>query len=166
MDGFEFNEGVIIIVVINWFDVFDLVIFWLGCFDCRIVVSCSDVCGCEVIFVIYMWCVLFVFDVEFNVIAWGTLGFVGVDLENLVNEVALFAVRQDKELCSMSDFEMSKDKVLMGIERCSMVIIDEEKCTMVWYEFGHIFVVKLLEDHIDFVHKVMIIFCGFVLGVM
>ncbi len=103
-------------------------------------------------------------DVELELIARGTPGFVGADLENLVNEAALLAARQDKELVSMSDFDMAKDKVLMGTERRSMVIGEEEKRTTAWHEAGHALVAKLLAEHTDPVHKVTIIPRGPALG--
>ncbi len=164
MDGFESNEGVIIIAATNRPDVLDPAILRPGRFDRRIVVSRPDVRGREAILAIHTRRVPLAPDVELEVIARGTPGFVGADLENLVNEAALLAARQDKEFVEMIDFEMAKDKVLMGTERRSMVIGEEEKRTTAWHESGHTLVAKLLEDHTDPVHKVTIIPRGPALG--
>ena len=164
MDGFESNEGVIIIAATNRPDVLDPAILRPGRFDRRIVVSRPDVRGREAILGIHTRRVPLGPDVDLEVIARGTPGFVGADLENLVNEAALLAARQDKEFVGMVDFEMAKDKVLMGTERRSMVIGEEEKRTTAWHESGHTLVAKLLEDHTDPVHKVTIIPRGPALG--
>ncbi|MEM9694007.1 MAG: ATP-dependent zinc metalloprotease FtsH [Myxococcota bacterium] len=164
MDGFESNEGVIIIAATNRPDVLDPAILRPGRFDRRITVSRPDVRGREAILAIHTRRVPLSPDVELEVIARGTPGFVGADLENLVNEAALLAARQDKEFVEMLDFEMAKDKVLMGTERRSMVIGEEEKRTTAWHESGHTLVAKLLEDHGDPVHKVTIIPRGPALG--
>ncbi|MEM1032907.1 MAG: ATP-dependent zinc metalloprotease FtsH [Myxococcota bacterium] len=164
MDGFESNEGVIIIAATNRPDVLDPAILRPGRFDRRITVSRPDVRGREAILSIHTRRVPLAPDVEMGTIARGTPGFVGADLENLVNEAALLAARQDKEFVEMSDFEMAKDKVLMGTERRSMVIGEEEKRTTAWHEAGHTLVAKLLEDHTDPVHKVTIIPRGPALG--
>jgi cell division protease FtsH len=164
MDGFESNEGVIIIAATNRPDVLDPAILRPGRFDRRIVVSRPDVRGREAILAIHTRRVPLATDVELETIARGTPGFVGADLENLVNEAALLAARQDKEFVEMVDFEMAKDKVLMGTERRSMVIGEEEKRTTAWHESGHTLVAKLLEDHTDPVHKVTIIPRGPALG--
>ena len=165
MDGFESSEGVIMIAATNRPDVLDPAILRPGRFDRRVVVSRPDVRGREAILGIHTRKVPLSDDVTLDVIARGTPGFVGADLENLVNEAALLAARQDKEFCSMSDFEMAKDKVLMGTERRSMVIGAEEKRTTAWHESGHTLVAKLLEEHTDPVHKVTIIPRGPALGV-
>ncbi len=165
MDGFESSEGVIIIAATNRPDVLDPAILRPGRFDRRIVVNRPDVRGREAILAIHTRKVPLSDDVVLDVIARGTPGFVGADLENLVNEAALLAARQDKESCAMSDFEMAKDKVLMGTERRSMVIGEEEKRTTAWHESGHTLVAKLLEEHTDPVHKVTIIPRGPALGV-
>ena len=165
MDGFESNEGVIIVAATNRPDVLDPAILRPGRFDRRIMVSRPDVRGREAILAIHTRRVPISPDVEMDVIARGTPGFVGADLENLVNEAALLAARQDKEFVAMNDFEMAKDKVLMGAERRSMVIGDEEKRTTAWHESGHTLVAKLLEEHTDPVHKVTIIPRGPALGV-
>ena len=164
MDGFESNEGVIIIAATNRPDVLDPAILRPGRFDRRIVVNRPDVRGREAILRIHTRKVPLGPDVELGVIARGTPGFVGADLENLVNEAALLAARQDKEFCAMSDFEMAKDKVLMGTERRSMVIGEEEKRTTAWHEAGHTLVATLLVTDTDPVHKVTIIPRGPALG--
>jgi cell division protease FtsH len=164
MDGFESNEGVIIIAATNRPDVLDPAIMRPGRFDRRIVVSRPDVRGREGILKVHTKKVPLGDDVELEVIARGTPGFVGADLENLVNEAALLAARQDKDLVTMTDFEMAKDKVLMGTERRSMVISDHEKKTTAWHEAGHALVAKLLEKNSDPVHKVTIIPRGPALG--
>jgi cell division protease FtsH len=164
MDGFESNEGVIIIAATNRPDVLDPAILRPGRFDRRIVVSRPDVRGREAILAIHTRRVPLAEDVDLEVISRGTPGFVGADLENLVNEAALLAARQDKEYVSMIDFEMAKDKVLMGTERRSMVIGEEEKKTTAWHESGHTLVAKLLAAHTDPVHKVTIIPRGPALG--
>jgi len=164
MDGFESNEGVIIIAATNRPDVLDPAILRPGRFDRRILVSRPDVRGREAILAIHTRRSPLGNDVDLEVIARGTPGFVGADLENLVNEAALLAARQDKEFVSMVDFEMAKDKVLMGTERKSMVIGDEEKRTTAWHESGHALVARLLAKHTDPVHKVTIIPRGPALG--
>jgi cell division protease FtsH len=164
MDGFESNEGVIIIAATNRPDVLDPAILRPGRFDRRIVVSRPDVKGREGILAVHTKKVPLAPDVDLQVLARGTPGFVGADLENLVNEAALLAARQDKDVVSMTDFEMAKDKVMMGTERRSMVISDEEKRTTAWHEAGHTLVAKLLEKHSDPVHKVTIIPRGPALG--
>jgi cell division protease FtsH len=165
MDGFESSEGVIIMAATNRPDVLDPAILRPGRFDRHIVISRPDVRGREAILAIHTRKVPLAEDVVLSVIARGTPGFVGADLENLVNESALLAARQDKEHCSMIDFEMAKDKVMMGAERRSMVISEEEKRTTAWHESGHTLVAKLLEEHTDPVHKVTIIPRGPALGV-
>ncbi|HTJ84266.1 MAG TPA: ATP-dependent zinc metalloprotease FtsH [Polyangiaceae bacterium] len=164
MDGFESNEGVIIIAATNRPDVLDPAIMRPGRFDRRIVVSRPDVRGREGILRVHTKKVPLGTDVDLEIIARGTPGFVGADLENLVNEAALLAARQDKDLVSMTDFEMAKDKVLMGTERRSMVISEPEKKTTAWHEAGHALVAKLLEKNADPVHKVTIIPRGPALG--
>jgi cell division protease FtsH len=165
MDGFESNEGVIIVAATNRPDVLDPAILRPGRFDRRIVVNRPDVRGREGILQVHTKKVPLGGDVNLEVLARGTPGFVGADLENLVNEAALLAARQDKDVVSMSDFEMAKDKVLMGAERRSMVISEAEKKTTAWHEAGHALVAKLLEKNADPVHKVTIIPRGPALGV-
>ncbi|WP_437673338.1 ATP-dependent zinc metalloprotease FtsH [Sorangium sp. So ce131] len=164
MDGFESNEGVIIVAATNRPDVLDPAILRPGRFDRRIVVNRPDVRGREGILRVHTKKVPLGPDVDMEILARGTPGFVGADIENLVNEAALLAARQDKDVVTMVDFEMAKDKVLMGAERRSMVISDEEKRTTAYHEAGHALVAKLLEKFSDPVHKVTIIPRGPALG--
>ncbi|WP_437598093.1 ATP-dependent zinc metalloprotease FtsH [Sorangium sp. So ce590] len=164
MDGFESNEGVIIVAATNRPDVLDPAILRPGRFDRRIVVNRPDVRGREGILRVHTKKVPLGTDVDMEILARGTPGFVGADIENLVNEAALLAARQDKDVVTMVDFEMAKDKVMMGAERRSMVISDEEKRTTAYHEAGHALVAKLLEKFSDPVHKVTIIPRGPALG--
>jgi cell division protease FtsH len=164
MDGFESNEGVIIIAATNRPDVLDPAILRPGRFDRRIVVPRPDVRGREGILRVHTKKVPLATDVDLEVIARGAPGFVGADLENLVNEAALLAARQDKDAVSMQDFEMAKDKVLMGTERRSMVMSESERRTAAWHESGHTLVGKFVVGN-DEVHKVSIIPRGAALGV-
>jgi cell division protease FtsH len=164
MDGFEHNEGVIIIAATNRPDVLDPAILRPGRFDRRITVARPDIRGREGILAVHTRKVPLGTDVDLSVLAAGTPGFVGADLENLVNEAALLAARQDKESVSMVDFELAKDKVLMGPERRSMVMSEEERRISAWHEAGHTLVGKLVEGN-DSVHKVSIIPRGAALGV-
>lgn len=165
MDGFEGNEGIIVIVVINCLDVFDLVLLCFGCFDCQVVVGLLDVCGCEQILKVYMCCVLLVFDIDVVIIVCGIFGFFGVDLVNLVNEVVLFVVCGNKCVVLMVEFEKVKDKIMMGVECCFMVMMEVQKELMVYYEVGYVIIGCLVLEY-DLVYKVMIILCGCVLGVI
>jgi len=164
MDGFESNEGVIIIAATNRPDVLDPAILRPGRFDRRIIVPRPDVRGREGILRVHTKKVPLATDVDLEVIARGAPGFVGADLENLVNEAALLAARQDKDAVSMQDFEMAKDKVLMGTERRSMVMSESERRTAAWHESGHTLVGKFVVGN-DEVHKVSIIPRGAALGV-
>jgi cell division protease FtsH len=164
MDGFESNEGVIIIAATNRPDVLDPAILRPGRFDRRITVPRPDIRGREGILAVHTKKVPLSTDVDLSIIAAGTPGFVGADLENLVNEAALLAARQDKEAVSMVDIELAKDKVLMGTERKSMVMSDLERRTAAWHEAGHTIVGKLVAGN-DAVHKVSIIPRGAALGV-
>ena len=164
MDGFESNEGVIIIAATNRPDVLDPAILRPGRFDRRITVPRPDIRGREGILAVHTKKVPLAADVELGIMAAGTPGFVGADLENLVNEAALLAARQDKDAVAMEDFELAKDKVLMGSERRSMVMSDAERRTAAWHEAGHTLVGKLVEGN-DAVHKVSIIPRGAALGV-
>jgi len=164
MDGFESNEGVIIIAATNRPDVLDPAILRPGRFDRRITVPRPDIRGREGILAVHTKKVPLSSDVQLGIIAAGTPGFVGADLENLVNEAALLAARQDKESVTMEDFELAKDKVLMGTERRSMVMSAEERRTAAWHESGHTIVGKLVAGN-DAVHKVSIIPRGAALGV-
>jgi cell division protease FtsH len=164
MDGFESNEGVIIIAATNRPDVLDPAILRPGRFDRRIVVPRPDIRGREGILGVHTKKVPLGNDVELSIIAAGTPGFVGADLENLVNEAALLAARQDKDSVGMNDFELAKDKVLMGSERRSLVMTEQERRISAWHESGHTLVGKLIEGN-DSVHKVSIIPRGAALGV-
>ena len=164
MDGFESNEGVILIAATNRPDVLDPALLRPGRFDRRIVVPRPDVKGREGILKVHARRVPLDPEVQLSVIAKGTPGFSGADLESLVNEAALLAARKDKDKVDMLDFEEAKDKVLMGPERKSMVISDKEKRTTAYHEAGHALVAKLLPNS-DPVHKVTIIPRGPALGV-
>lgn len=164
MDGFESNEGVIMIAATNRPDVLDPALLRPGRFDRRITVARPDVRGREGILGVHTKKMPLANDVRLNILAAGTPGFVGADLENLANEAALLAARQDKESVSMLDFEHAKDKVLMGPERRSMVMGEDERKISAWHESGHTLVGKLVEGN-DSVHKVSIIPRGSALGV-
>jgi cell division protease FtsH len=164
MDGFESNEGVILIAATNRPDVLDPALLRPGRFDRRIVVPRPDVKGREGILKVHTRRVPIDGHVKLDVIAKGTPGFSGADLESLVNEAALLAARKDKDRVDMGDFEEAKDKVLMGPERKSMVISDKEKRTTAYHEAGHAIVARLLPSA-DPVHKVTIIPRGPALGV-
>ncbi len=163
MDGFETNDGVIIVSATNRPDVLDPALLRPGRFDRRIVVPRPDVKGREGILDVHTARTPIAPEVDLSVLARGTPGFSGADLENLVNEAALLAARKDKEVVEMDDFEESKDKVLMGTERRSMIIKDSEKRTSAFHEAGHTIVARLLEGT-DPVHKVTIIPRGRALG--
>src|SRR3982075_2577726 len=153
MDGFEANEGIIIIAATNRPDVLDPALLRPGRFDRQIVVPNPDVGGREKILRVHTKRTPLSPDVDLEIIARGTPGFSGADLENLVNEAALLAARQDKDALGMADFELAKDKVFMGSERRSMVISDEEKRTTAIHEAGHTLISVLINHH-DPVHKV------------
>jgi cell division protease FtsH len=163
MDGFESNEGVILIAATNRPDVLDPALLRPGRFDRRVVVSAPDVKGREAILKVHTRKTPMSTDVKLQVIARGTPGFSGADLENLVNEAALLAARQNKKFLEMSDFEEAKDKVLMGVERKSMVLSDQEKKTTAYHEAGHTLVGKFMPGT-DPIHKVTIIPRGMALG--
>ena len=164
MDGFEASEGVIIVAATNRPDVLDSAILRPGRFDRRIVVPRPDLKGREGILAVHTKKVPLAEDVDLEILARGTPGFSGADLENLVNEAALLAARQDKDFVTMLDFEMAKDKVLMGSERRSMAMTEREKRTTAWHEAGHTLCAWLLPDS-DPVYKVSIIPRGPALGV-
>lgn len=164
MDGFESNEGVILIAATNRPDVLDPALLRPGRFDRRVVVSAPDVKGRDAILKVHTRKTPLAGDVDLQVIARGTPGFSGADLENLVNEAALLAARVNKKFLEMSDFEHAKDKVLMGVERKSMVLTDAEKRTTAYHEAGHTLVGKFMEGT-DPIHKVTIIPRGMALGV-
>jgi cell division protease FtsH len=164
MDGFESNEGVILIAATNRPDVLDPALLRPGRFDRRVVVPRPDVKGREEILRVHTRKVPLSDDVDLSVIARGTPGFSGADLANLVNESALWAARQNRKLVTMFDFEMSKDKVLMGVERRSMILSDEEKRNTAYHEAGHALVAAKTPGA-DPLHKVTIIPRGMALGV-
>ena len=163
MDGFESNEGVILIAATNRPDVLDPALLRPGRFDRRIVVPRPDVKGREGILKVHTKKTPLSPDVDLEIIARGTPGFSGADLENLVNEAALLAARQNKERVGMTDFEAAKDKVLMGTERRSLVMSEKEKYTTAVHEAGHALVARILPGT-DPVHKVTIIPRGRALG--
>ena len=163
MDGFESNEGVILIAATNRPDVLDPALLRPGRFDRRVVVARPDVKGREEILRVHTRKVPIGDDVDLSIIARGTPGFSGADLANLVNEAALWAARQSRKFVTMADFEMSKDKVLMGVERKSMILSDEEKKNTAYHEAGHALVAAKTPGA-DPVHKVTIIPRGMALG--
>lgn len=164
MDGFESNEGVILIAATNRPDVLDPALLRPGRFDRRVHVSPPDLKGREAILKVHTRKTPLSVDVDLSIIARGTPGFAGADLENLVNEAALHAARKDKKTIDLSDFEDAKDKVLMGVERKSMTLSDKEKRTTAYHESGHAIVGKFMPGT-DPVHKVTIIPRGMALGV-
>ncbi len=164
MDGFEVNNGVIIIAATNRADVLDPALLRPGRFDRHIVVDRPDVKGREGILRVHTRNTPLSADVDLNVVARGTPGASGADLANLVNEAALYAARRNSNQVTMYDFEQAKDKMLMGVERKSMVLSDQEKKTTSYHEMGHALAGKLL-PHSDPVHKVSIIPRGPALGV-
>ncbi|MCE1225554.1 MAG: ATP-dependent zinc metalloprotease FtsH [Geobacteraceae bacterium] len=164
MDGFESNEGVILIAATNRPDVLDPALLRPGRFDRQVVVPRPDVKGREQILTVHAKKVPLTPEVNLETIARGTPGFSGADLANLVNEAALLAARKDKVSVDMQDFDAAKDKVLMGAERRSMVISDEEKKSTAYHEAGHTLVAKMVPGS-DPVHKVSIIPRGRALGV-
>jgi cell division protease FtsH len=163
MDGFESNEGVILIAATNRPDVLDPALLRPGRFDRQVVVPRPDIKGREGILQVHTRKVPLSTDVDVRVLARSTPGLTGADLENLVNEAALLAARNDKENVNMLDLELAKDKVMMGAERRSMIISDEQKRTTAYHEAGHALVAKLLPGA-DPLHKVTIIPRGMALG--
>ena len=164
MDGFEGSEGIIVIAATNRPDVLDPALLRPGRFDRQVVVPLPDVRGRELILKVHMRKVPLGDDVRPSVIARGTPGFSGADLANLVNEAALFAARANKRVVSMDEFEKAKDKIMMGAERRSMVMSEEEKLNTAYHEAGHAIVGYLVPEH-DPVYKVTIIPRGRALGV-
>ncbi len=164
MDGFESNEGVILISATNRPDVLDPALLRPGRFDRQVVVPPPDIRGREGILKVHTRKTILGDDVDVKVLARGTPGFTGADLENMVNEAALMGARRGKDKVEMVDFEDAKDKVLMGTERRSMIISDEEKKIIAYHEGGHALIGVLL-PHIDPIHKVSIIPHGRALGV-
>jgi cell division protease FtsH len=163
MDGFESNDGVILVASTNRPDVLDPALLRPGRFDRRVIVNRPDVKGREGILAVHTRKIPLSDDVEISVIARGTPGFTGADLANLVNEAALNAARYSKKVVAMGDFEWAKDKVLMGSERKSAVMSEEEKKTTAYHEAGHT-IVGLKVPNADPVHKVTIIPRGMALG--
>jgi cell division protease FtsH len=163
MDGFEANSGVIVIAATNRADVLDKALLRPGRFDRQVMVGLPDIRGREQILYVHMRKVPIAPDVKADIIARGTPGFSGADLANLVNEAALFAARRNKRLVEMQDFEDAKDKIVMGPERKSAVMREEERRNTAFHESGHAVVAKLLPKA-DPVHKVTIMPRGYALG--
>jgi len=164
MDGFESNEGVILMAATNRPDVLDPALLRPGRFDRRVVVSRPDVRGREEILRVHTRKIPLADDVDLSVLARGTPGFSGADLANMVNEAALAAARQNRKAVLMYDFELAKDKVLMGVERKSLLLSEEEKRNTAFHEAGHALVAAKLPNS-DPLHKVTIIPRGMALGV-
>jgi cell division protease FtsH len=164
MDGFEANDGVILIAATNRPDVLDPALLRPGRFDRRVIVDRPDIKGREEVLRVHSKKVPMAEDVNLNVLARGTPGFSGADLANMVNEAALTAARFNRKSVHMFDFETAKDKVLMGAERKSMLLSDEEKRVTAYHEAGHV-LVAAMRDHSDPLHKVTIIPRGMALGV-
>jgi cell division protease FtsH len=164
MDGFESNDGVILVAATNRPDVLDPALLRPGRFDRRVVVGLPDVRGREEILQVHVKKVPVSDDTNLNVLARGTPGFSGADLANMVNEAALSAARMNRKQVTMYDFELAKDKVLMGAERKSMLLTEEEKRVTAYHEAGHA-LVSFRREHSDPIHKVTIIPRGMALGV-
>jgi len=164
MDGFESNDGVILVAATNRPDVLDPALLRPGRFDRRVVVGLPDVRGREEVLKVHIKKVPVSDDTNLNVLARGTPGFSGADLANMVNEAALNAARMNRKQVTMYDFELAKDKVLMGAERKSMLLTDEEKKVTAYHEAGHA-LVSYMREHSDPIHKVTIIPRGMALGV-
>lgn len=163
MDGFDSNEGIIVIAATNRPDILDMALLRPGRFDRRIVVPMPDVRGREEILSVHVRKVPLAEDVDLKVIARSTPGFSGADLANLINEAALLAARRGQNSVTMKDLEEAKDKVLMGVERRSMIISDEDKRNTAFHEAGHALVAALIPEA-DPIHKVTIIPRGLALG--
>ena len=164
MDGFESNDGVILVAATNRPDVLDPALLRPGRFDRRVIVDRPDIRGREEVLKVHSKKVPMAEDVNLNVLARGTPGFSGADLANMVNEAALTAARYNRKSVHMFDFEVAKDKVMMGAERKSMLLTDEEKKVTAYHEAGHT-LVSALREHSDPLHKVTIIPRGMALGV-
>jgi len=164
MDGFESNEGVILVAATNRPDVLDPALLRPGRFDRRVVVGRPDVKGREMILRVHTKKIPLSDDVDLSVVARGTPGFAGADLANLVNESALIAARQNRKVVAHADFELAKDKVMMGVERKSLIISDAEKRNTAFHEAGHALVAAVIPNA-DPLHKVTIIPRGMALGV-
>ena len=165
MDGFEGGEGIIVIAATNRPDVLDPALLRPGRFDRQVNVPLPDIRGREQILKVHMRNTPIDKSVDAAIIARGTPGFSGADLANLVNEAALFAARASKKLVEMDDFELAKDKVMMGVERRSIVMPEEERLNTAYHESGHAVVAEVLKENTDPVHKVTIIPRGRALGV-
>ena len=165
MDGFEGNDGVIVIAATNRPDVLDPALLRPGRFDRQVYVPLPDIRGREAILKVHMRKVPIADDVDPSIIARGTPGFSGADLANLINEAALFAARGNGKLVTMEEFELAKDKVIMGVERRSIVMPENERLNTAYHESGHTVVAKILSELTDPVHKVTIIPRGRALGV-
>lgn len=164
MDGFEANDGVILVAATNRPDVLDPALLRPGRFDRRVIVDRPDIRGREEVLKVHSKKVPMAEDVDLNILARGTPGFSGADLANMVNEAALTAARYNRKSVHMYDFEVAKDKVMMGAERKSMLLTDEEKKVTAYHEAGHT-LVSALREHSDPLHKVTIIPRGMALGV-
>ncbi len=164
MDGFESNDGVILVAATNRPDVLDPALLRPGRFDRRVIVDRPDIRGREEVLKVHSRKVPMADDVNLNILARGTPGFSGADLANMVNEAALTAARYNRKAVHMYDFEVAKDKVMMGAERKSMLLTDEEKRVTAYHEAGHT-LVSALREHSDPLHKVTIIPRGMALGV-
>ncbi|WP_353073684.1 ATP-dependent zinc metalloprotease FtsH [Tunturiibacter gelidiferens] len=164
MDGFESNDGVILVAATNRPDVLDPALLRPGRFDRRVIVDRPDIRGREEVLKVHSKKVPMAEDVNLNILARGTPGFSGADLANMVNEAALTAARYNRKSVHMYDFEVAKDKVMMGAERKSMLLTDEEKRVTAYHEAGHT-LVSALREHSDPLHKVTIIPRGMALGV-
>jgi len=164
MDGFESQSGVIIMAATNRPDVLDPALLRPGRFDRRISVSRPDIKGREQILKVHTRKTPLAEEVKLDVVARATPGFTGADIENLVNEAALIAARNSKTCLEMSDFEASKDRILMGVARHSMVLSEKERKTTAWHEAGHAMVAKMIDGPTDPVHKITIIPRGNALG--
>jgi len=164
MDGFDPNEGIIVLAATNRPDILDPALLRPGRFDRTVFVPKPDVRGREEILKVHVRNLPLADNVDLRIIARGTPGLTGADLANLVNEAALIAARKNKDLIEMEDFEEAKDKILMGKERKSMILSDEEKKLTAYHEAGHALLASLL-PHADPIHKVTIIPRGLALGV-
>ncbi len=165
MDGFDSGEGVIVIAATNRPDVLDPALLRPGRFDRQVHVPLPDIRGREAILKVHIRKVPLADDIDLSLIARGTPGFSGADLANLINEAALFAAREDRKRVSMEQFEKAKDKVLMGVERRSIVMSEDERKNTAYHESGHTVVAKVLKEYTDPVHKVTIIPRGRALGI-
>jgi len=164
MDGFETTDGIIIMAATNRPDILDLALLRPGRFDRQIVVDRPDVIGREGILKVHTKKIPLAKDVDLKILARGTPGFSGADLANMVNEAALLAARRNRKEVAMQDFEDAKDKVLMGVERKSLIISEEEKRRIAYHEAGHVLVSKMIKG-LDPIHKATIIPRGRALGV-